>query len=74
MRLFKAAESSQITGQKYLRRKAPLFIYLKTQIYNSSWSKLFMPHLLYLHDIIFNLKKYSIIFTIVLLHTPVTVA
>ena len=35
---------------------------------------MFMPHLLYLNDIIFDLKKYHIIFTIVLLHTPVTVA
>ena len=33
-----------------------------------------MPYLLYLHDIIFNFKKYHIIFTIGLLHTPVTVA
>ena len=32
------------------------------------------PYLLYLHDIIFNFKKYHIIFTIGLLHTPVTVA
>ena len=32
-----------------------------------------MPHLLYLHDIIFNLKKYHLFFTIVLLHTPVKI-
>ena len=33
-----------------------------------------LPHLLHLHDIIFNFQKYPIMFTIVILHTPVTVA